>query len=230
MPPFIRNMLPFVKKECLTVAIEKPKRDKKDQGVSRRPLRADARRNLDLLLNAAMAVFETSGVNAPIREIAEKAGVGVGTFYRHFPQRSDLILAVLELQINACARAARILSAEYEPDEALLRWMQLYIDLIAKKKGFASALHSGDPAYSGLAKSFLKQMGPALNSLLAAAVTAKAIRPGVPAEDLLRAVVRLCHGPQGEEPAYARSMIQLLLDGMARGHGGSKKVRTVRKS
>jgi AcrR family transcriptional regulator len=177
-----------------------------------------------------MVVFETSGVNAPIREIAAKAGVGVGTLYRHFPHRSDLIVAGLELQINACATAATVLSAEYEPDEALFRWMQRYIDLIAKKKGFASALHSGDPAYGGLAKYFLKRMGPALNGLLAAAVTAKVIRPGVSAEDLLKAVVRLCHGPQGEEPAYARSMIQMMLDGMARGPKGSENTRTPRKS
>jgi AcrR family transcriptional regulator len=177
-----------------------------------------------------MAVFETSGVNAPIREIAEKAGVGVGTLYRHFPKRSDLIVAVLELQINACAAAAKILSAEYAPDEALSRWLNLYIDLVAKKRGFASALHSGDPAYGGLAKYFLKRMSPALNGLLTAAVTAKVIRPDIPAEDLLKAVVRLCHGPQGEEPAYARSMVHLLLDGMARGAKGSEKARTARKS
>jgi AcrR family transcriptional regulator len=208
----------------------KPKQDQPAQESKRRPLRADARRNLDLLLNAAMAVFETSGVNAPILEITEKAGVGVGTLYRHFPQRSDLILAVLELQINACAAAAKDLSAEYEPAEALSRWMQLYIDLVAKKRGFASALHSGDPAYAGLAKYFLKRMVPALSGLLASAVKAKVIRPGVPAEDILRAVVRLCHGPQGEEPAYARNMVQLLLDGMAQGVTDSEKLRTGRKA
>jgi AcrR family transcriptional regulator len=212
------------------VTTEKPKRDKSEQGSEHRPLRADAKRNLDSLLHAAMAVFETSGVNAPIRQIAEKAGVGVGTLYRHFPQRSDLIVAVLELQINACAAAANTLTAEYEPDEALSRWMNLYIELIAKKRGFASALHSGDPAYGGLAKYFLQRMGPALNGLLTAAVIAKAIRPGIPAEDILKAVVRLCHGPQGEEPAYARSMVQLLLDGMAFGARESGKARAARKS
>jgi AcrR family transcriptional regulator len=224
--PMIRNMIPFVKEERLKKTTGKPKRDKQVQASKHRPLRADARRNLDLLLNAAMDVFETSGVAAPIREIAEKAGVGIGTVYRHFPQRSDLIVAVLELQISDCASAAKVLSAEYEPDEALSRWMQVYINLIAKKRGFAGALHSGDPAYSGLAKYFLERMGPALNGLLAAAVTASAIQPGVPAEDLLKAVVRLCHGPHGEEPAYARNMVQLLLDGMARG----ANARTARKS
>ena len=68
-----------------------------------RPVRADAQRNMDALLKAALAVFATSGVDAPVREIAEKAGVGVGTVYRHFPERSDLIAAVMRREIDACA-------------------------------------------------------------------------------------------------------------------------------
>ena len=67
-------------------------------------------------------MFATSGVDAPVREIAEKAGVG--TVYRHFPQRSDLIAAVFRREIDACADAAPILAAEHEPGEALARWMQ----------------------------------------------------------------------------------------------------------
>lgn len=211
------------------MAINKLKGDKSKLGSKHQPLRADAQRNLDSLLNAATVVFETSGVSAPIREIAAQAGVGVGTLYRHFPQRSDLIVAVLEMQINSCAAAAETLSAEFEPGEALSIWMQRYIDLVAKKKGFAGALHSGDPAYGGLAKYFLKRMGPALNGLLVASVKAGVIRSGVQAEDLLKAVVRLCHGPHGEEPAFARDMVQMLLDGMARGAVGSAAARTSRK-
>ncbi|TGW06943.1 TetR/AcrR family transcriptional regulator, partial [Mesorhizobium sp. M2D.F.Ca.ET.145.01.1.1] len=78
-------------------------------------MRADAQRNLDTLLQAAMAVFATSGVDAPVREIAEKAGVGIGTLYRHFPQRSDLIAAVFRREIDGCADAASVLSAGHEP-------------------------------------------------------------------------------------------------------------------
>ncbi len=201
-----------------------------DQDTDHRFLRSDARRNLDSLLNAAMAVFETSGVNAPMKEIAGRAGVGVGTVYRHFPQRSDLIVAVLAQQIDACADAAKVFASEYSPSEALSRWMQRYIDLVAKKRGFAGALHSGDPAYSGLAPYFFKRMEPALDALLANASSAKVIRAGVPAGDLLKAVVRLCHGPQGEEPAYARSMIQMLLKGMACGGEERQKAGAARKS
>lgn len=196
---------------------KKPSQNQHDQDTEHRFLRSDARRNLDSLLNAAMAVFETSGVDAPMKEIAGKAGVGVATVYRHFPQRSDLIVAVLAQQIDACADAAKVFAADYAPNEALSRWMQRYIDLVAKKRGFAGALHSGDPAYAGLAPYFFKRMEPALAGLLADASSAKVIRAGVTAGDLLTAVVRLCHGPQGEEPAYARSMTRLLLEGMACG-------------
>ncbi len=88
-------------------------------GRSERRLRADARRNIDALLEAAKAVFLASGVDAPVREIAEKAGVGIGTIYRHFPQRSDLIVGVFRREVDACVHAASALASEHEPDEAL---------------------------------------------------------------------------------------------------------------
>jgi AcrR family transcriptional regulator len=180
------------------------------------------------LLEAAMTVFASSGVDAPIRAIAEKAGVGVGTVYRHFPQRSDLIVAVLESQIDACADAAADFAAQYEPGEALSRWIQRYIDLLAAKRGFAAALHSGDPAYRGLSPYFFTRMGPALTRLLADAIAAKAVRSDVRADDLLRAIATLCHGPDGEAPSYARGMIQLLIDGMGqRGERSSQSRRSV---
>jgi AcrR family transcriptional regulator len=89
------------------------------QGGADRRVRADAQRNIDALLEAAKAVFDASGVDAPVRAIAEKAGVGVGTVYRHFPQRADLIAAVFRREMDACADAAPILAAEHEPFEAL---------------------------------------------------------------------------------------------------------------
>src|ERR1700684_2157767 len=131
-----------------------------------RPVRADAQRNTDALLEAALAVFATSGVDAPVREIAEKAGVGVGTLYRHFPQRSDLIAAVFRREIDACADAAPILSAERAPFDALATWMQRYAAFIAAKRGLAQALHSGDPAYDNLPGYFDQRLRPAFRALL----------------------------------------------------------------
>ncbi len=144
-----------------------------------RRMRADAQRKVSSLLQAAIEVFAKSGVDAPVREIAEKAGVGLGTVYRHFPQRSDLIVAVFQTQIDACADAAPVFANRYEPDEALARWMQRYVDFIAMKRGLAAALHSGDPAYNALPAYFDKRLKPALEGLLEAAVAARVVRPGV---------------------------------------------------
>lgn len=187
-----------------------------DGCTDRRP-RADAQRNIDSLVRSAIAVFASSGVEAPVREIAQKAGVGIGTLYRHFPQRSDLIVAVFQTQVDACAEAASVLAGEYEPGEALARWMHLYVDFITAKRGLAAALHSGDAAYLTLPAYFNRRLQPALQGLLDAAVAAKAVRPGMEADDLLRAVATLCRGPRDKEPAYARNMVDLLVDGLRYG-------------
>jgi AcrR family transcriptional regulator len=197
-----------------------PQTEKREADDSKpRRKRADGLRKMDSLLRAAMEVFAKSGVDAPVREIAERAGVGLGTVYRHFPQRSDLIVAVFKSQMDACADAAPVIASKYEPGEALARWMQRYVDFIATKRGLAAALHSGDPAYSALPGYFDKRLRPALRTLLDAAVRAKVVRPAIEADDLLRAVATLCHGGRGEEPAYARKMVELLVDGLRYGAG-----------
>ena len=131
-----------------------------------RSIRADAQRNLESLLQAALAVFEESGIDAPVREIAEKAGVGVATLYRHFPERSDLIKAVVQQEVDACAEAAALIASENEPGEALASWMQRLVDLIKTKRGLAAALHSGNPTYQSLPDYFLTRLTPALKRLL----------------------------------------------------------------
>ncbi|MEU6644515.1 TetR/AcrR family transcriptional regulator [Saccharomonospora sp. NPDC046836] len=179
-----------------------------------RPLRADAQRNVDALLAAAKAVFATSGVNAPVREIAANAGVGVGTVYRHFPRRSDLVTAVFRREVDACADEAPVLAAEYEPSEALERWLYRYADFIATKRGLAAALHSGDPAFDALPAYFEKRFRPALGSLIESAAAAGAIRGDLDAMDLLQAVANLCLHTAGERPDHTRRMIALLIDGL----------------
>lgn len=179
-----------------------------------RRVRADAKRNIDALLQAAMAVFATSGVDAPVREIAEKAGVGIGTIYRHFPQRSDLIVAVFRREVDACADAATVLATEHDTDEALARWMQRYVDFIAAKRGLATALHSGNPAYQTLPAYFQKRLRPALKTLLDAAAAAGEVRAGIEPNDLLRAVASLCAPAHDGNPAHPRRMVALLVDGL----------------
>src|ERR1700722_5751743 len=156
----------------LEKTVTAPATEPEAEDVKPRRMRADAQRKMNSLLQAAMEVFAKSGVDAPVREIAERAGVGLGTVYRHFPQRSDLIVAVFKNQMDACADAASVIASKYEPDEALARWMQRYGDFIGTKRGLAAALHSGDPAYSALPGYFDKRLRPALKTLLDAAVVA----------------------------------------------------------
>ena len=121
-------------------------------------------------------------------EIADLAGVGVGTLYRHFPQRSDLVKAVVQRDIDACAAAGPVLSATYEPGAALATWLRQYTEFLATKRGLASALHSGDPAFEALPGYFLQRVGPTLTALLRAAAASGAVRAEVSATDLLYAI------------------------------------------
>lgn len=184
------------------------------EALKSRPVRADAQRNLDALLEAALAVFATSGVDAPVREIAEKAGVGIGTMYRHFPQRADLVAAVFRREIDACADAAPILAAKHAPGEALAKWIERYAAFIATKRGLASALHSGNPVFEALPEYFRGRLRPALAMLIESAEAAGEVRADVDADDLLAAVASLCTSGYATGPDYARRMVALLVDGL----------------
>jgi AcrR family transcriptional regulator len=176
--------------------------------------RADAQRNLGALLEAARAVFATEGVDAPARTIAARAGVGVGTLYRHFPQRSDLVVAVMEREIDACADAAAELAAAHDPETALVAWLERYTELLATKQGLAAALHANTTMFDALAAYFYERMEPALAALLDAAATAGTVRRDVTARDLLRTVAYLSM-PEGDEgAAYTRRMVAVLVDGL----------------
>jgi AcrR family transcriptional regulator len=179
--------------------------------------RADAQRNTEALLHAAMTVFARDGVDAGVRQIAEEAGVGLGTMYRHFPQRSDLIIAVFRREVDACAEAAVALAAEYSPGEALARWIQRFVDFISAKRGLAAALHSGNAAYAPLPNYFNDRLRPAMRMLLSAAQAAREVRPGVDPDDLLTAVASLCGPRPGTDPEHPRRMVALLIDGLRSG-------------
>jgi AcrR family transcriptional regulator len=189
---------------------------KPDAAERTRRKRTDAQRNTGSLLEAAKAVFATSGVDAPAKEIADLAGVGVGTLYRHFPRRSDLVVAVLERGIDACAEAGPALSAAHSPAAALALWLRQYTDFVGTKRGLATALHSGDPAFDALPGYFWERLGPVLDDLLAAAVATGEIRADVAGSDLLTAVSLLCHPAPGTDHEYSRRMVDLLIDGLQR--------------
>jgi AcrR family transcriptional regulator len=182
-----------------------------------RRLRADAQRNIDSLLEAAKTVFGSSGVDAPAKEIADLAGVGVGTLYRHFPQRSDLVKAVYQRGVDACADAAPALAAAHKPTVALARWLHRYTEFLATKRGLAAALHSGDPAFQALPDYFMQRLGPALGSLLATAAASGEIRADISAKDLLYAVANLSQPAGDDGAAYSKRMVALLVDGLLYG-------------
>jgi AcrR family transcriptional regulator len=177
--------------------------------------RADAQRNVDALLAAAKEEFASSGVDVGVRAIAARAGVGTATLYRHFPTRADLISAVFRREIDDLLAAASALSQSHEPGEALDRWVDRYIGFVATKHGLAAALHSGDPAYSGLREYFEEHAGPALQALLDRADEAGEIGSGASALDLLGAIANLCIPPPGtSDTTRARRMVALLLSGL----------------
>jgi AcrR family transcriptional regulator len=185
--------------------------------------RADARRNEQALLQAAAAVFVASGVDAPVREIAARAGVGMGTIYRHFPTRADLIVAVYRHQVEACADAGpALLASGASPYGALAEWIGLFVDFLVTKHGLAAALGSDDASFKALHAYFLDRLVPVCGRLLEAAVAAGEIRPDVQAYELMRAVGSLCASAAGDPNYDAHHVVELLITGLGRSNRPSQ--------
>ncbi|MEV6158049.1 helix-turn-helix domain-containing protein [Nonomuraea sp. NPDC052129] len=183
--------------------------------------RADARRNERTLLDAAAAVFVTSGVEAPVRDIAARAGVGVATIYRHFPTRADLIIAVYRHQVEACAEAGpALLAAVASPYTALGRWINLFVDFLVTKHGLAAVLRSDDAGFDALHAYFLDRLVPVCGQLLQAAAAAGEIRADVDALELMRGVGNLCIGAENDPRYDARRLVEFLIAGLRLPHQG----------
>jgi AcrR family transcriptional regulator len=177
--------------------------------------RADARRNEQNLLEAAAEAFVDSGVDAPVRDIAARAGVGMGTIYRHFPTRADLIIAVYRHQVDACAEAGpALLASSGTPHAALTRWAGLFVDFLVTKHGLARALQSDKTRFETLHAYFLDRLVPVCAQLLDAAADAGEIRSDVDAYALLLAIGNLCAGTSSDSRYDARDMVGLLIAGL----------------
>ncbi|MEU9188991.1 TetR/AcrR family transcriptional regulator [Streptomyces sp. NPDC048484] len=193
-----------------------------DQGPGRtprptRPKRADARRNEEVLLDSAAAVFVVSGVEAPIRDIAAEAGVGTATIYRHFPTRADLIVAVYRHQVEALAEAGpSLLATGTTPYAALGQWIDLFVDFVVTKQGLASVLQSDDPYFDPLHSYFLERLVPVCTELLKAAADSGEIRTGMDAYELMRGVGGLCAGAGNNLRYDARRLVEILVAGLRR--------------
>ncbi len=186
--------------------------------------RADARRNEEALLDAAAAAFVASGVEAPVRDVAARAGVGVGTVYRHFPTRADLVVAVYRHQVEACAAAGpTLLAGADSPYAALVEWVGLFVDFLVTKHGLAGALRGDGSRFDALHAYFLDRLVPVCDELLGAAVAAGEVRDDLSGYELMRGVGGLCAGAEGDERYDARRLVEVLLAGLRAGSPGSPR-------
>ena len=166
-------------------------------------------------MSAAAAAFVASGVDVPVREIAAAAGVGVGTIYRHFPTRADLVVAVYRHQVEACAEAGPTLLRESgTPLAALAAWIDLFVDFLTTKHGLARAMQSDSAAFEALHAYFLDRLVPVCDELLEAAVTAGEVVPDVEAYGLMRGIGNICVGADTDPNYDARRMIALVVSGL----------------
>lgn len=179
------------------------------------------RRSQQDLLAAAAAVFVESGVDAPVREIAARAGVGVGTVYRHFPTRPALVVAVYRHQVEACAEAGPRLLAESATAEAALRaWVALFVEFLVTKHGLADALRGDNAGSDALHAYFVDRLVPVCGSLLDAARDERGRpdrEPALSGYSLLKGIGNLCIGAGGDSDYDPDRLVQALVSGALTG-------------
>jgi AcrR family transcriptional regulator len=186
-----------------------------DSPLKARKPRADSLRNRDLLLTAAKAAFTEAGADAPLEDIARRAGVGIGTLYRHFPTREALIAAVYAREVGQLAASADALLAERSAGEALEAWLNLLIDYMATKRVVAPALRADPGEGSRVYASSGAAILPTLERLTLAAHAAGDIRTDIGFDDILRMMSGLSIGY--EQPGWdagARRLLSVMMAGL----------------
>ena len=186
-----------------------------DERILRRKPRADSLRNREQLLAAAKDAFAEAGADVPLEEIARRAGVGIGTLYRHFPTRDAILAAVYRRGVEQLSESATALLAERPAGEALEAWLQLLVDYMATKRVVAPALRASPGEGAEVYASSGPVVMDAFNRLAQAARANGDIRPEVTPDDLYRLLIGLSHGydQPGWEPS-ARRLISVLMAGL----------------
>jgi AcrR family transcriptional regulator len=177
--------------------------------------RADAQRNRERLIEAAKAAFRDIGPDVGLDEIARRAGLGIGTLYRHFPTRDAVVEAVYRREVGRLAEAATRLLDSAPPGEALRQWMRLFVDYVATKRVMAQALSAIVGGAGELYAASGAQITGAMTLLVERAAATGDIRSDVDPDDLLRALVGFTFG--NSSPAWQASalrLIDLLMDGL----------------
>ena len=182
--------------------------------TTRRP-RADAIRNHEHVLEAAKAVFSAGGPDASLEAVARRAGVGIGTLYRHFPTREALFEAVYRRDVEHLVDLAEQLKADAAPADALRRWLRSTVAVVATKKGMVAALALVADSSSELYAYSFERLTKAVGVLLDRAVAAGEIRTDLGPEDLIRAVVGMCylHDRPGWQASVLR-LVEVFVDGL----------------
>jgi AcrR family transcriptional regulator len=203
----------------LLVAMKKRARSGRTGGATLRPpsddLRADARRNREKLIEAAAPAFAEHGTAASLEEIARRAGVGIGTLYRHFPTREHLVEVVYGREVEQLIEAADELAKREAPDVALEQWMLRFVGYIAAKRGMAESLRQ---LYASNSTLFAKASGAVpqtLQRLVESAAEAGLIRQDIQSADLLQALSGLYSAPDTPDwRERSRRLVGLLMDGL----------------
>ncbi|MBR0728847.1 TetR/AcrR family transcriptional regulator [Bradyrhizobium japonicum] len=200
-----------------------------DQTDQIRKPRADAVRNRERVLEAAKVVFNAGGPEASLEAVAKRAGVGIGTLYRHFPTREDLFEAVYRREVEQLSELAEQLKNAKDPVDALRRWLRSNVEFVATKKGMSAALALTFQSSSELAAFSMDRLTRAIGSLLDRAVAAGQMRGDVSPEDLLRALVGMCY--MHDQPGWQSSVLRMLdvfVDGLRVQPAGKAKARAAK--
>ena len=182
----------------------------------RRP-RADAVRNRERVLEAAKIVFSAGGADASLEAVAKRAGVGIGTLYRHFPTREAVVEAVYRREVDQLVEAVPHLLETSPAGEALHQWMHLFVNYIATKRLIAPSLGAAVSRTSTPHATPAELITRAISTLLKSAVRSGDVRKDIDPSDLLRALVGVSYGnPDAGWEASARRLIDILMDGLRR--------------
>jgi AcrR family transcriptional regulator len=186
-------------------------------------LRVDARRNRDKLIETAAAAFAEHGVDASLEDIARRAGVGIGTLYRHFPTREHLVEVVYRREVEGLCAAADELARQHPPDIALEQWMQRFVDYIATKRGLAKSLRILLTTNSTLFSDMSGRVTLALRRLVEAAVANGSIRGDIDSADVLQALSGIYSAPDTKDwRDRSRRLVALLMDGLRWGASNAR--------
>jgi AcrR family transcriptional regulator len=177
-----------------------------------KPMRADARRNYERLVEAARKVFAAQGGAASTEAIAKEAGVGVGTLYRHFPRRIDIVEAVYRDDVDALVAAADHVGA-LDPWDALAAWLRAYVDYARAKRTFLTELHEAFEKNPGLKSSARERVVGACAVVLARAQQAGAARRDIDGDDLMLLVSPMCMAAT-LTAEQADRLLPMILDGL----------------